>query len=166
MKMSLVRIVMSLAVVMSMVGSAHATIYDFSGTFTEYETNPISAPFTGWVTDSPDIDSDGSIFGGISVNTGIMQLEYVFTDLLVAIDDMSYFYLYTPEPLISGAMDAAVFQNYAGPMYLSTQLGFLKSASGFNSLEERTSPTPLPGAVWLLGSGLVGLVGLRRKATA
>ncbi|BDQ35479.1 hypothetical protein [Pseudodesulfovibrio portus] len=25
------------------------------------------------------------------------------------------------------------------------------------------SPTPIPGAIWLLGSGLVGLVGLRRK---
>ncbi len=25
------------------------------------------------------------------------------------------------------------------------------------------SPTPIPGAVWLLGSGLVGLVGLRRR---
>ena len=25
------------------------------------------------------------------------------------------------------------------------------------------TPTPIPGAVWLLGSGLVGLVGLRRK---
>jgi hypothetical protein len=25
------------------------------------------------------------------------------------------------------------------------------------------SPVPIPGAVWLLGSGLIGLVGLRRK---
>ena len=25
------------------------------------------------------------------------------------------------------------------------------------------APTPIPGAIWLLGSGLVGLVGLRRK---
>lgn len=27
----------------------------------------------------------------------------------------------------------------------------------------RTSATPIPGAVWLLGSGLIGLVGLRRR---
>jgi hypothetical protein len=26
-----------------------------------------------------------------------------------------------------------------------------------------TAPTPIPGAIWLLGSGLVGLVGLRRR---
>ncbi|BDQ34008.1 VPLPA-CTERM sorting domain-containing protein [Pseudodesulfovibrio portus] len=29
-----------------------------------------------------------------------------------------------------------------------------------------TNPTPIPGAVWLLGSGLVGLVGIRRKMKA
>ncbi len=28
----------------------------------------------------------------------------------------------------------------------------------------RTSATPIPGAAWLLGTGLVGLVGLRRKS--
>ena len=27
------------------------------------------------------------------------------------------------------------------------------------------TPVPLPGALWLLGSGLLGLVGLRRKLT-
>ncbi|QJB58307.1 VPLPA-CTERM sorting domain-containing protein [Pseudodesulfovibrio sp. zrk46] len=31
---------------------------------------------------------------------------------------------------------------------------------------DKTSPTPIPGAVWLLGSGLVGLVGFRRKRAA
>ncbi len=38
-------------------------------------------------------------------------------------------------------------------------------SSGFaiNQLAQRTSPIPIPGAVWLLGSGLVGLAGLRRK---
>lgn len=30
----------------------------------------------------------------------------------------------------------------------------------------QSSPTPIPGAVWLLGSGLVGLVGFRRKIMA
>ena len=31
------------------------------------------------------------------------------------------------------------------------------------SIEQKTTPTPVPAAVWLFGSGLVGLVGLRRK---
>ena len=28
---------------------------------------------------------------------------------------------------------------------------------------ERNTPVPIPGAVWLLGSGIVGLIGLRRR---
>jgi hypothetical protein len=32
-----------------------------------------------------------------------------------------------------------------------------------NSLVSVTNPVPIPGAVWLLGSGLLGLVGLRKK---
>jgi fibro-slime domain-containing protein len=31
------------------------------------------------------------------------------------------------------------------------------------SIELNTNPVPIPGAVWLLGSGLVGLIGLKRK---
>ena len=33
-------------------------------------------------------------------------------------------------------------------------------------LEIETVPIPIPGAVWMLGSGLVGLVALRRKKKA
>lgn len=46
------------------------------------------------------------------------------------------------------------------------QFGDSKSESGYGlalRAGEVTSAVPLPGAVWLLGSGLAGLVGLRRK---
>jgi hypothetical protein len=33
----------------------------------------------------------------------------------------------------------------------------------FDSLTADAAPTPIPGAIWLLGSGLAGLIGLRRK---
>ncbi|MGE4291664.1 MAG: VPLPA-CTERM sorting domain-containing protein [Desulfovibrio sp.] len=39
--------------------------------------------------------------------------------------------------------------------------GSTNSDYGFHSME--TTTTPIPGAVWLLGSGLFGLVGLRRR---
>ena len=44
------------------------------------------------------------------------------------------------------------------------QMGdFLQHASLSIYYGEEIAPTPIPGAVWLLGSGLVGLVGIRRK---
>lgn len=33
----------------------------------------------------------------------------------------------------------------------------------YNMVEFSVTPVPIPGAVWLLGSGLVGLIGLKRK---
>jgi len=36
----------------------------------------------------------------------------------------------------------------------------------FSLVETKPAPTPVPGAVWLLGSALVGLVGLKRKRQA
>ncbi|MBG0789517.1 MAG: hypothetical protein H0S80_03360 [Desulfovibrionaceae bacterium] len=36
-------------------------------------------------------------------------------------------------------------------------------SDNFHSLDTTISVTPIPGAVWLLGAGLVGLIGLRRK---
>ncbi|BDQ34767.1 VPLPA-CTERM sorting domain-containing protein [Pseudodesulfovibrio portus] len=39
-------------------------------------------------------------------------------------------------------------------------------ADGFDIDAVKVNPTPVPGAVWLLGSGLVGLVGLRRRFSA
>jgi hypothetical protein len=40
------------------------------------------------------------------------------------------------------------------------------SRTGGGAWHPTTAPIPLPGAVWLLGSGLVGLLGFARKRTA
>ncbi|MGD9160297.1 MAG: PEP-CTERM sorting domain-containing protein [Desulfobacteraceae bacterium] len=47
-----------------------------------------------------------------------------------------------------------------------TSAQYVRLAAGpakFIDAVEATNPVPVPGAVWLLGSGLLGLIGLRRK---
>ena len=44
----------------------------------------------------------------------------------------------------------------------AASLGFSDDYVGFTVVRNVNS-VPMPGAVWLLGSGLLGLVGIRRK---
>ena len=45
--------------------------------------------------------------------------------------------------------------------YFWSQTG--QSGSYKPYLDVQTAPVPIPGAIWLLGSGLIGIVGIRRK---
>ena len=35
--------------------------------------------------------------------------------------------------------------------------------TGLSEVQFNGSPVPIPGALWLLGSGIIGLIGIRRK---
>ena len=41
--------------------------------------------------------------------------------------------------------------------------GYIYNAQWFDLDNVSMNPVPIPGAIWLLGSGLIGLVGLKRK---
>lgn len=62
-----------------------------------------------------------------------------------------------------GQPENYAFFNYSG----SGQWADIKSEDprlvGIGALIERESPVPIPGALWLFGSGLIGLVGIKRK---
>lgn len=62
--------------------------------------------------------------------------------------------------------DATLTWNIANAGFLVTINGGTElSGANFQLTSANTiSPVPLPGAVWLLGSGLVGLFGLRRRS--
>ncbi|BDQ35439.1 VPLPA-CTERM sorting domain-containing protein [Pseudodesulfovibrio portus] len=51
------------------------------------------------------------------------------------------------------------------PASISSDAKWLSVTDGASTMEASLTltPTPIPGAAWLLGSGLVGLVGLRRR---
>jgi hypothetical protein len=53
--------------------------------------------------------------------------------------------------------------SYAGYRYSTNGGTSWGTSSTYNSVAIDAAPVPLPGAVWLLGSGVVGFFGLRRK---
>lgn len=61
------------------------------------------------------------------------------------------------------------FEFYADPVYHNDSVTFNvytdNTASGFDffNMGIEATPVPIPAAVWLFGSGLIGLVGLLRK---
>ena len=57
-------------------------------------------------------------------------------------------------------IDPGMYDNW---FYLSIDLAANPGLAGGFAIRQVATTVPIPGAVWLLGSGLLGLVGLRRK---
>ena len=69
--------------------------------------------------------------------------------------------------IMSIDLDDAISNLYSDPIsYLKFELGDGTAGHGrafFVNAVEGTNAVPLPGAIWLLGSGLIGLIGIRRR---
>jgi hypothetical protein len=87
------------------------------------------------MTDNPDTEADDFFSAGFDLN---LQDPAVGDEFWVMIDALDV----DPEPYSGFEPTAGVLANGA--------------SLGLNAV-------PLPGAVWLLGAGLLGLIGLRRK---
>jgi hypothetical protein len=71
--------------------------------------------------------------------------------------------------LADGGLESANYLMFVlgdGGYYVDPYSGEQTNGRAFfiDSVEARTAAVPVPAAVWLLGSGLLGLVGLRRRA--
>ena len=60
----------------------------------------------------------------------------------------------------NGYVGGTAMYTYTDPGWTDDSWHLLNADFGFKSYIE---PVPIPGAVWLLGSGLIGIVGIRRK---
>jgi len=117
-----------------------------------YDNNGYLLPLGAGYMAGSDISPTGVsrfIFGGTNVNTGLFD--------------------FNAPPLNAGVVTNTLFMTFPGGSLDGATINFgFKNAGDTTfgvatwSLMEMTS-VPIPAAVWLLGSGLVGIVGLRKK---
>ena len=89
----------------------------------------------------------GDTYTSLTDNTGVMGMTLDFN-----IASQQYViggYLYPPQ----------AFYTPVGSRLLSTYSTY----SYIGSYLVRTSPVPIPAALWLFGSGLIGLIGIARR---
>lgn len=158
-------------------GTAHAamTTIDFEsppdiGDYTTGNFTIGDAAFTNWYVFG---DSSGS------GNHIAAQLSFLGTKATILftnpVNDLNFDLLANNTELyVNGDYTTnllAGHSNYEGTLFdlLGYNLNNVSSLSfeasaGSTGIDDITyTPTPIPGALWLLGSGLVGMVGLRRK---
>ena len=112
-----------------------------------YSISLLSFDIAAWTSQYPDgrdewvriIDEDGDVLWGSAT---LDQADRLF----VTADGHTTF---TPNVTHDGL--------------IRLQFNYQNSKTAVDNLEITQSAVPIPGAVWLLGSGLIGIVGVRRK---
>jgi hypothetical protein len=128
-----------------------------------------------WIT-FDDADNDGQV--GLGDMTGFSGVTFPVAGSSTGSEPFHYEVLKLPalDIIIGGAVALTLlntdlaYWNY--PMFDETWVFYngniYNAGSGMESYlwTYSATATPIPGAVWLFGSGLIGLVGLRRKMKA
>ncbi|BBO83655.1 hypothetical protein DSCO28_42210 [Desulfosarcina ovata subsp. sediminis] len=109
--------------------------------------------------------SNGTDWTVISEYTGTLGEEDYVANL-----DFTFSSPGVPSVIMSIDLDDDISNTYDGVIsYLKFELGDGETGHGrafFTSAIEGVNAVPVPAAVWLLGSGLIGLVAIRRNQTA
>lgn len=158
MKKMIVAAILVIAIGIS--SAAHAAVFSFEGygatvldgrSVTLFDGD-LSATFTGFSF----VSSSGLIWDfGEGEEDNIATITFDNFDAQDAVVSFApFFQEFEWMPL----KDSCPTKDYFNSIVFSIQGG---DTLAISSVE--VSPTPIPGAVWLLGSGLIGLVGVRRK---
>ncbi len=109
----------------------------------------------------------GSVWGEFYIAT----TNGVITDWRIYLheDTSQYDFWDVYDMYFSSSLDSSRYDYYQlgayGSKYYLIESGYVSNAPGqwTYSFYTAPTPTPVPAAVWLLGSGLIGLLGIRRK---
>ncbi len=69
----------------------------------------------------------------------------------------------TSKPVSWGTYAPSPYMDFEFSDYGVDNISYVMFAGNGHWIDAVGTPTPIPGAVWLLGSGLLGLVGIRRR---
>jgi len=129
------------------------------------------AGFTFWFNVSDDFVKNSSSIGDAKPTTGMWTADTPDKDYKFGAADWGPLFGNPLVPLINGVI---LTIDYSGTIYDFSLIQFSNLAGenmypGLITLKNSTddsatfAPVPVPAAAWLLGSGLLGLIGLRRK---
>lgn len=163
-----------LSIILLSVGSVNASIVDIDARSSAGSNVSLSAGdyVVSWVG-----TADGGAFDAWSAWSGVdyYGVDHWLNQILVTTSAGPFahgtgsapWYL-TPGEALAAAQGATFHLSLATAEAVNFMVpdNIFGDNRGGVSLSVTTAPVPIPGAVWLLGSGLVGLIGARRKKKA
>ena len=139
-------------------GSAYGTTQGF---YTN-SSNQIAVSSTGNTIKVAQGTADGSY--SATFNAGALKIGSMGSFLASLTGDASLSGLSDSNPIVMSLYGWTSFGfNKNGTLVSNEQIETL--ANGSTIIGPQTSPVPIPAAVWLLGSGLLGLIGIRRRVS-
>jgi len=131
---------------------------------------PLSGTFSAFFG---PIGSDGFISQALATTTGqSYTVSFWLANFIPGtIEEPNGFHLYWGGSEIFSLLNAPNLGGYTQYSFVAQatsssttlSMGFRNDLDYFILDDVDVSPVPIPGAVWLLGSGIVGLIGLKRR---
>jgi len=120
----------------------------------------ISLTDTGYTGSPPALKG---LFGGTTI--GSVDFDFLYDDANTQFGGTSFFDpAATPSGAFSGSSTSLV--SLTAPYSLTIIADLTHDGSGVSSFDAEIQAVPVPAAVWLFGSGLIGLAGLARRKKA